>query len=217
MKISISIYSKHHLLSSSISHFITSHRKDVEVDAVDSLSGVSPELDENILILNLVCHSESEVTEILDELCTFLSDPKIILLSNNRELNFIRKIFDRGVKAYLGLHSTADEFLQAIDKVLEGEVFINEAAKKTIIENVLIKKDQVSDSIENPVESLTKREYEILICIGQGISTKKIAELLFISTYTVDTHRRNIMQKLNVNSSMQLLKYIYEHKLVDSY
>lgn len=215
MKTSINVYSKHSLLSSSLGHFISSHFKELNVQQIDDFACLDKNTGGELLILNLVCHSENEVTEVLDELCLILKNPKIVLLSSNRELNFIRKIFDRGVKAYLGIHSTNEEFLQAIQKVIEGEVFINEAAKKIIIDNVLIRKENAESNNENPVELLTKREYEILICIGQGISTKKIAELLFISTYTVDTHRRNIMQKLNVKSSMQLLKYIYENKLVE--
>ena len=101
------------------------------------------------------------------------------------------------------------ELLEAIDKVMDGKIFLSKAANERVLEQF----SSVSTAL-NGLPALTRREKELLQLLEDGLNGPQIAEKLFISHFTVETHRKNLMQKLNVNSTQQLLKLAREKKLV---
>ena len=94
-----------------------------------------------------------------------------------------------------------NELLEAIDKVIDGKIFLSKAANEKVLEQF----SSISTAI-NEMPAITRREKEILMMLEEGLNGPRIAERLFLSPYTVETHRKNLMQKLNVNSTQQLLK-----------
>lgn len=101
------------------------------------------------------------------------------------------------------------ELLDAINEVMDGKIFLSRAANQKILEQY----NSVSHALKNtPV--LTRREKELLRLLYDGLNGPQIAEKLFLSTFTIETHRKNLMQKLNVNSTQQLLKTAREKKLI---
>ena len=102
-----------------------------------------------------------------------------------------------------------EELITAIDEVMNGRIFLSKAANQKILEQFHSLKDALKNK---PV--LTRREKEILKLLYEGLTGPQIAEKLFLSPLTVETHRKNLMQKLNVNSVQQLLKVAGENKLI---
>ena len=101
------------------------------------------------------------------------------------------------------------ELLEAIDKVMDGKVYLSKAANEKVLEQF----SSISSAI-NSIPSLTRREKELLQLLSDGLNGPQIAAKLFLSHYTVETHRKNLMQKLNVSSTQLLLKIAREKKLI---
>lgn len=147
------------------------------------------------------------------ELCTLIrkknKQTKIIGLTSTNEAGIITQLLANGGNGYLLKNMEREELITAIDEVMNGRIFLSKAANQKILEQFHSLKDALKNK---PV--LTRREKEILKLLYEGLTGPQIAEKLFLSPLTVETHRKNLMQKLNVNSVQQLLKVAGENKLV---
>jgi len=169
--------------------------------------------ESSVLLFNTSGMNSAEVPEYIEKLLTISSDLKIIIHTPQSEARMIKKYFDKGVKGYLGKNATCCELLDAINQVKDGKVYVNDAAKIDLFNFVCnIEKKDKGCTI---AEDLTTRELDVLHLICDGLRAKEIAEKLFISTHTVESHRRNIMMKLNINTSNRLVKFAFENRLVD--
>ena len=117
----------------------------------------------------------------------------------------IKEMIDAGVSGYILKNTGKKELIEALDKLVIGESFFGEEVTKELIK---------SFTNNNEDSHLTNREIEIVRLIEKENSNKKIADLLFISERTVETHRKNIFRKTNTQSIVGLLKYAYEHKII---
>jgi len=147
------------------------------------------------------------------ELCTLIrkknKEVKIIGLTSTNEAGIITQLLGNGANGYLLKNMEREELLQAIEEVRQNRIFLSKVANQKILEQFHSLRDAMQ---KNPV--LTRREKEILQLLYEGFSGPAIAEKLFLSTYTVETHRKNLMQKLEVNTTQQLLKVAREFKLI---
>lgn len=134
---------------------------------------------------------------------------KILGLTSANDASIITQLLHRGANGYLLKNMERNELLEAIDKVLDGRIYLSKAANEKVLEQF----SSVSNAI-NSLPALTRREKELLQLLEDGLNGPQIADKLFISHYTVETHRKNLMQKLNVSSTQQLLKMAREKKLI---
>lgn len=130
---------------------------------------------------------------------------KIIVLSMHDEVHLVKEILKAGVNGYVLKKDTQTELLQAIKEVASGKVFLSNDINKLLIIN-----------LQNPDEGklLTDREREIVKLIAREFTNKQIAEELFISERTVETHRKNIFRKTKTNSLVGLIKFAYANNLI---
>jgi DNA-binding NarL/FixJ family response regulator len=130
---------------------------------------------------------------------------KIILLSMHDEVHLVKEILKEGISGYVLKNDSHKELLQAIAAVKECKIYLSNDINKIII-----------NSLQFPDEErmLTDREREILKLIAQECSNKDIAEKLFISERTVETHRKNIFRKTKTNSLVGLIKFAYANNLI---
>ncbi len=132
-------------------------------------------------------------------------DVKVIILSMHSSEEYIFQSFKAGASGYL-IKQTADtELISAIQMVHKGDYFLNSSISRTLVQEYLNKTDSVKS--EDSLQNLTGREREILQLIAEGCSNRKISEHLFISVKTVETHKANLMDKLNIHSIAELTKY----------
>ena len=131
---------------------------------------------------------------------------KIIILTTHNDKEIIVEMLHIGVLGYLVKNSSKQELLTAIDKVRKGKSFFSDEVHEALRKE--IKKQHEIETNQN-VLILTKREKEIIRLLAKEYTNEKIAEELNISYRTVETHRKNIMQKTNSHNLAGLLKYFY--------
>lgn len=131
---------------------------------------------------------------------------RIIVLSTYDQAHIVEKAKEVGVDGYLLKSSNEEELMKAIATVMAGGSYF-----PTSIKTSLTAFDD--DTLFVKQSNLTRREREIISYIKSGCTNNEIAEKLFLSVYTVDTHRKNIMQKLQLKTPAALMKYIIENNL----
>lgn len=130
---------------------------------------------------------------------------KVIILTMHEERALVKKMTDSGAKGYLFKNSDKEELLLAIKRVHEGGVYFSSALTLNLLGAEKIEKGSTSEG--NVAYMLTDREIEILKLIASGLSNKEIGDQLFISHRTVDTHRTNLMKKLEINNIAGLIRF----------
>lgn len=137
-------------------------------------------------------------------------DLKVIILTNYDQPQLIEEVRKLGAHGYLLKNSSSFILKDAITKVLNGEFYFED--------KVLPEKDNSHYFIDDFMKKyqLTKREVEIIKMIAKELTSKEIGDSLFISEFTVSTHRRNIMKKLNSKNVAGLLKFARQHGLADA-
>jgi DNA-binding NarL/FixJ family response regulator len=135
---------------------------------------------------------------------------KIIALTSTNETGIITQFLQRGGNGFLLKNMERQELIEAIEQVQLGKIYLCKGANEKILEqyrNVEVATQQA------PV--LTRREKEILQLLNEGLTGPQIAKQLFLSPLTVETHRKNLMQKLNANNAQMLLKLARQNRLLD--
>jgi two-component system response regulator NreC len=129
----------------------------------------------------------------------------IVFLSMHSDEGYVLKALKSGARAYLLKDSAEQDLIAAIKAVCEGKAFFSPAISKMLVEDYV--RQMRARDVEDSYELLTTREREVLQLLAEGKSNKDIASLLSLSLYTVETHRSNIFQKLNLHSSAELILY----------
>jgi len=126
----------------------------------------------------------------------------VIGLSTYNQLSFIKKMMDNGSSGYVLKNATASELIEAIETVARGKIYFSTEATQTLQEKEVAK------------VILTRREIEVLELIAGGMTNNVIAQQLFISPLTVDTHRKNLMAKLKVKNTASLIRMAAQLQLI---
>lgn len=134
---------------------------------------------------------------------------KILALTNFDETSFVRRILNNGAHGYILKNTSKKELLEAIKKVLSGEQFLQVA-----IQNKLLNRALGKETRDTMAPKLTRREHEVLIAISEELTTQEIADKLFISPKTVESHRMNLMIKFGAKNSIGIIKHAIENDLL---
>lgn len=170
--------------------------------------------DLDLLFLDLELDNQ-DGTELLTKFKLDYPLLRIIILSMHSVEKVIRNVMKKGADGYLSKRTDQVELVTAIKKVMDGEVFLGADILQKITEPSNQKsKNKVTLNRFNVKMHLTKREAEILELISKGKSNKDIGEFLFISNETVSVHRKNLMKKFDVSSTLELLKVASEFDLI---
>jgi DNA-binding NarL/FixJ family response regulator len=139
-------------------------------------------------------------------------DVKIIILSMYADEEFLVRALTAGVKGYLLKDAVQADLVRAVRAVAEGRSFFSPAIAQTLAEDYV--RQMQSKGMEDSYELLTEREREILQLLAEGKSNKEVATLLNLSTYTIETHRTHLMQKLNLHNTAEIVLYAVRKKIV---
>jgi len=140
--------------------------------------------------------------ELFKKIREYNSNIKVVILTAVEDNFYINKAISYGLDGFLSKRISPKELIEAIIKVNQGEKVLSSCILKCLDENCICQSDEL-----DKVVSITKREHDILAQIADGKTNQEIAELLFLSKRTVEAHRYNIMQKLNIKNSAELMKY----------
>ena len=166
---------------------------------IDEITEIRP--DVAILDININPFSGIEATTMIKKLAP---GTKIIGVSMHNQPSFAKKMIRNGAMGYVTKNSSKLEMYDAIRSVMNGEKFICAEIQRNITNQLLVEEE------DNKLSKLTEREIEIIKLIKNGSTNKEIAETLFLSPRTVETHRARILKKLGLKNSLSLVKYINE-------
>ena len=141
-------------------------------------------------------------------------DARILILTMHDNQEYLNQVIRSGAHGFVLKNTDKDELLDAVKTVAEGDKFFSKDISKMMIENYIRAAQDNERPASNKEIPLTKREIEILKKIAEGHSNQEIANLLFISYNTVDTHRKNIMHKLSIKNTAGLVRYAIEKGLI---
>jgi len=177
------------------------------------------EVEVELVIMDLNLDDKDSV-KLIKELKKSNKDLRLLVLSSYSDWRYVKDAFMVGADGFIDKRANVDELREGIAQVLLGHRFLAEGLSITPSR---VNQDNNQDNSQQKSQyhdkfmlkqSLTKREAEILVLITQAKSNKEIGEELFISDQTVGVHRRNIMRKLGVKNTVNLVKVAYEHQLV---
>jgi DNA-binding NarL/FixJ family response regulator len=166
---------------------------------IDEITDIKPDIA--ILDININPFSGIEATKMIKKLAP---GTKIIGVSMHNQPSFAKKMIRNGATGYVTKNSNKVEMYDAIRGVMKGEKYICAEIQRNITNQLLVDED------DNKLSKLTEREIEIIKLIKNGSTNKEIAESLFLSPRTVETHRARILKKLDLKNSLSLVKYINE-------
>src|ERR1039458_2289318 len=143
--------------------------------------------------------------EAASQISAKLPQTAIVFLSMHSDEGYVLKALKAGARAYLLKDSAENDLIGAVEAVSEGKAFFSPAISKMLVEDYV--RQMKERSVEDSYDLLTTREREILQLLAEGKSNKDVANILNLSPHTVETHRRNILQKLNLHSGAELILY----------
>jgi two-component system response regulator NreC len=133
---------------------------------------------------------------------------RVLALSMHKDSVYVREILRAGARGYLLKDAPQDDLVTAVRALARGEGFISSAVSDAVLSDY---RKHVTD----PIDLLTTREREVLQMIAEGKTNKEIATTLTLSVYTVEAHRGRIMEKLNLHSSGELVRFAVRNGLID--
>lgn len=133
---------------------------------------------------------------------------KVLCLSMHNDRNFISDMLKTGAHGYILKNTGKEELIEALQALQSGESYLGEEVRKTLL-NSFMKQDKL-----HPNEKLSDREKEVLECIAGGLTTQEIADQLFISKNTVETHRKNLLYKLQAKNTAELVNNAFKKRVI---
>ena len=167
----------------------------------------------DILIMDINMPQKDGI-EVLKEFSDKGFSCKVIVLSSYDDFKLIKEVLKLGASGYLSKQCGGDSIMEAIESVAAGQDYFSKNIQEKIFSS-LTGNTSASENYEIINTMLTDRELEILKLISMEYSGKEIGEELFISANTVETHRKNLIKKLNVKNTIGLVKYAIKHNIIN--
>jgi two-component system, NarL family, response regulator NreC len=175
---------------------------------------LAEQLKPEVVIMDLSLPDISGI-EATKRIKAVLPNTRIIALTMHEEEPYVMEVLRAGAEAYIVKRSAASDLVNAMRQVMAGQSVLDPVVTKAVVTGYVSRPtpptpDKETDSV------LTPREREILILVAEGFTNAEIAKKLFISEKTVQTHRSNILDKLNIHDRTELVRYAIRHGLVEA-
>jgi DNA-binding NarL/FixJ family response regulator len=139
---------------------------------------------------------------------------KVLILSMFTEEDFIMNAIAAGIKGYLPKNTTREELLKAVRTIYNGKEYYGDLISQIIMKSYISNAQKKNLPEEKDIKCLSSREIEILKLIVEGLNNQEIADKLFISIRTVESHKSHIMQKLDIKTTVDMVKFALKNNLV---
>lgn len=216
-KYSILIVDDHPLFREGLKTIIErSNRFEVVGEAGNGKEGLKKtrKLKPDLVMVDLSLPDTSGIQLTRDIRNTF-SHIKVIIVTMHSKVDYIAEAFQAGANGYVVKESAAEGLMKGLETVLKGEYFLDSAVSSQVVETLMKLPGKETKITDAQYGTLTAREQEILRLLAEGLSAKEIGEKLFISPKTVENHRANIMNKLDLHSTIELVRYSAKLGLID--
>ncbi|MEA3505853.1 MAG: response regulator transcription factor [Bacteroidota bacterium] len=210
--IRVIVVDKHQIVCDGIKTILNETNDINVIDCVSRLDVILPKLNSlasHLLMINIY-HINDNIIDTITKICT--NHPKVKVLINAMFDNehFLMKSIKAGAKGYLSKDDGANEMKEAIYTLHNGHDYHGKSISNILLSNFL-KQDK---SKQLGLEHLTEREREVLKLFSESLTNREISEKLFISIRTVETHKTNIMKKINLKTTVDLVKFAIRNNLI---
>jgi DNA-binding NarL/FixJ family response regulator len=168
---------------------------------------LAEELRPDVIVMD-VAMPELNGIEATRRLAASVPHTRVIALSMHKDSVYVREMLRAGARGYLLKDAPAGDLVSAVRAVASGESYLSPAVSNAVL-------DDYRRHVTNPIDLLTSREREVLQMLAEGKTNKEIAVILNLSVYTVDAHRGRIMEKLNLHSINELVRFAVRNGLID--
>jgi DNA-binding NarL/FixJ family response regulator len=139
-----------------------------------------------------------------------MPDIKVIALSMHSDKHYIKSMLEAGAKGYLFKNCTYPQLIEAIETVYAGKKYLSDKITEVLINDYLDERDSEEESLED----LSERELDVLKLFAEGKTTRDISKELFVSVKTVGTHKQNILKKLKLKTTVDIVKYALKKGII---
>jgi len=168
----------------------------------------------NVLIINIY-KAHIEEIELIKKISKEMSRIRVLVISMEMQESVIYESIKAGAKGYLTKQDSGSEILMAIYSLRGGYDYYNKSISNILLNNYIRAIDDEDSGKTSFPGNLSKREIEIIRFWGDGLTNKEMADKMFISTRTIESHKNHIMQKLNFKTSIDLLKFAIRNNLIN--
>ena len=175
---------------------------------------LAKELKPDLALVDMSLPDQSGI-QLTRELKNASLKTRIMIITMHSKVDYIVKAFRAGATGYVVKESASERLLQGMDTVLKGEYFMDSSVSHKVVKKLMQFPEKGAKITDASYDTLTPREQEIMVLLAEGLSSKEIADKLFISPKTVDNHRTNILRKLNLHSTIELIRYAAKLGIID--
>jgi DNA-binding NarL/FixJ family response regulator len=172
------------------------------------------ELKPDLALVDVSLPDQSGI-ELIREILKCSPSTLVLIVSMHSKIDYIVKAFQTGAMGYIVKESAADMLLKGMDQVLQGNYFMDTSVSHQVVKKLVGMPPKEMLSNDAGYDTLTPREQEVVILLAEGLSIKQIAGRLYISSKTVENHRANIMRKLGLHSTIEVIRYAAKLGLID--
>jgi DNA-binding NarL/FixJ family response regulator len=216
MKYAVVIVEDHQLFRDGLKSMLNK-RDDITIvgEAEDGIKAVKliRKLKPDLVLLDLSMPKMGGIS-VMKDVKRELPDTRILLLTIHESDQYVLEAFEAGADGYCIKDSSRQELMLAIDSVLQGKTYISPGISEQVMEGFLSNRKRLKEKTR--WDTVTQREREVLKLLAEGYSNKEIGELLHISVKTVEKHRANLIDKLDLHNVAQLTAYAIKQGLVES-
>jgi two-component system response regulator NreC len=146
------------------------------------------------------------------QLVKLQSDIHVLILTFHEDSSLLQEAIQAGASGYILKRAVQSELVDAIKAIARGDMYIHPAMTRALLVNSAL----VPDSNPVAIDTLTPREVDVLRLLAQGYTNRQVAEKLTLSVRTVESHRANLMDKLDLHSRVELVRYAAQHDLLET-
>ncbi|MDZ7859241.1 MAG: response regulator transcription factor [Candidatus Krumholzibacteriota bacterium] len=205
----------HTILRQGLKRLLEDEEIDVVGEAEDGRTGIelTDELNPDLVVMDISLPKLGGI-EATRQITKYHPDIKVLMLTIHSDESYVYKALEAGAKGYILKETASDVLIEAIEKVMHGNIFLSPSLPGDLLDNYnkMVKSGKKIDEFRR----LTNREMEILQLIAEGYTSKEIAENLYISVKTVENHRANIKTRIDIHDTAGLVRYAIKIGLIES-
>ena len=175
---------------------------------------MAKKLKPDLVIVDISLPDKSGI-DLTHDIRSLLPETRVMIVSMHSKIDYITEAFQAGATGYVVKESATDRLVQGLEAVSRGEYFLDTSLSHKVVNKLMEFPEKEAKITDARYETLTRREQQVMRLLAEGFSSKEIAEKLFISPKTVENHRANIMNKLDLHSTMELVRYAARLGLID--
>ena len=171
-------------------------------------------LKPDLVLVDISLPDQSGI-ELTREIRSLLSDTRVMIISMHSKIDYIAEAFQAGATGYVVKESASERLMHGLEYVSKGQYFLDSSVSHEVVKKLMESPAREAKITNAAYGTLTPREQEVMRLLAEGLSAKQVAEKLFISPKTVENHRANIMNKLGIHSTVELIRYAAKLGLID--